>query len=127
MDYNFIHKSVKDFRRQFLNAGILLSNGYQLGKICHFRICFTDFGSQHFDFLLQLLLLRLIPVGQLVKAFIAQLPVDIILIDFAEQTVKLFHPLFVLFYPFLLFRKFKSPFCKRRVNLLSDKYPFKLL
>ena len=37
---------------------------------------------------------------------------DIVLVDFAEQAVKLIHPLFVFFYLFLLCGQFVSAFRK---------------
>ena len=51
----------------------------------------------------------------------------IVLVDFAEQAVKLIHPLFVFFYLFLLCGQFVSAFRKGGVYLPSDKYPLKLL
>ena len=45
----------------------------------------------------------------------------------AGAGVKLIHPLFVLFYLFLLCRQFVSAFRKGGVYLLSDKYTLKLL
>lgn len=127
MDYNFVHKSVQDFWRQFVNVSVLLGNGYELGNIRDFHIGLADLGGQSFDFLLQLFLLAFVTVGQLVKAFVTQFPVDIILIDFTEQAIKLLYPLFVLFYLLLLGEKFKSPFGKRCINLSFDKHPLKLL
>ena len=58
MDYDFIHKCVQDFRRYLVDAGIFLGDGNQLGNIGRF-----------------------ISVRQLVKAFVIQLSIDIILID----------------------------------------------
>ena len=30
IDYDFIHKSIKDFGREFVNTGVFLRDGYQL-------------------------------------------------------------------------------------------------
>ena len=52
MDYDFIHKGVKDFGRKFVNTGIFLRDAYQLRYIGRFRVGFANLCGQRFDFTL---------------------------------------------------------------------------
>ncbi len=52
IDYDFIHKSIKDLGREFVNTGVFLRDGYQLRYIGHFRAGFANLCGQCFDFTL---------------------------------------------------------------------------
>lgn len=93
---NRLHKLSESVWREFCEVGVSVYPLNKLLKVFYLSFLYFDFVLQIDDFSFKLRLLVLVGLAHHGKAFIVQLALGVVLVDFNKQAIKLPYTLFCL-------------------------------
>jgi len=92
---NRLYKLSKCVWREFCECGVSAHPLNKLLKVFYLSFLYFDFFLQIYDFNFKLRLLVLVDLAHHGKAFVAQIALGVVLVDFDKQAVKLPYTLFL--------------------------------